>query len=87
MGVTQPFADLFEGFGLGGCADDFAMGFKHIVPVPKVLGGRLCCTKTGTPPIGKTLQSGTLGGCQSADGVFWAAVDDRRVLVVNWTRQ
>ena len=69
MGVTQPLGNLLQGLGLCGTAHDPAMGFKDIVPILNVCHRRLGNTQVIAPPVRESLQSGTFGGSQSADGV------------------
>ena len=68
MRMLKPLADLL--FGLGSAStDDSCVGVPYLLPEANILesGGRL--VKILTPPIGKSLQTSTLGGSEPSHGI------------------
>lgn len=72
--IFQPLCDLLVGLHLA--AGHFGVGLEHLVPEVHFLIGRFFRTEVGTPVVREALESGALGGRQTADGV--SALDSAR---------
>ena len=65
---------------------DLAVRFKHICPECQLFFGRVFRSEISAPPVRESLQSGTLGRCQTADGIGhrcrlrFRVVDDQTVI-------
>ena len=72
--VFQPLGDLLVGFHLA--AGHFGVGLEYLVPEVHFFIGRFFRAEIGTPVVREALKPGTLGGCQTPDGV--SALDSTR---------
>ena len=84
--VSQPFPDLLLRLRLLGMGHDLTVCFKHIRPERQIFLGWVFRSEISAPPVRESLQSGTLGRCQTADGIghrcglCFRIVDDQTVI-------
>lgn len=82
MRVFQPFDYLIAALWLGGCSHDLSVCLKYLCPELNFILGRPIGSKRIAPPVREPLQSGALGGSQSADDVVRLLGYRRRILEI-----
>lgn len=79
MRVCKPLADLV--FRTLPCSGDACISCKNFRPEFHFLFGRFSNSKSGTPPVRKSLQSCAFGRGKSADGII-RRVYSRRIFII-----